>query len=125
MSPAEVLTVESCPRLVDPARVAAVAAQMPEDSIVEDVAGAFSVLADPTRLRIVIGLLEAGELCVCDVAAVAGISETSASQHLRILRGARAVRKRREGRVAHYSLADGHVRMLIDIALEHARHEPR
>jgi len=125
VSGARVVDLEKCPRLVDPARVAAVAAQMPPETIVEDVAAGFSVLADPTRLRIVIGLLEAGELCVCDVAAVAGISETSASQHLRVLRGAGAVRKRREGRVAHYSLADGHVRMLIDIALEHARHEPR
>ena len=67
-------------------------------------------------------LLEAGELCVCDIAAAADVSETSASQHLRVLRSSNAVRKRRDGRVVYYSLADGHVRLLIDVALEHSRH---
>ena len=118
-----VVALERCPRVVDPARVAAVRDHMPDAETVQDVAAAFGVLAEPARLRIVLALLEAGELCVCDVAAAADVSETSASQHLRILRSSRTVRKRRDGRVAYYSLADGHVRMLIDVALEHMRHD--
>ena len=118
-----VVAFEHCPRVVDAARVAAVRQHMPDAETVQDVAAAFGVLAEPARLRIVLALLEAGELCVCDIAAAADVSETSASQHLRILRSGRTVRKRRDGRVAYYSLADGHVRMLIDIALEHMRHD--
>lgn len=116
--------LERCPRVVDPARVAAVRERMPDSDTVQEAASAFGVLAEPARLRIVLSLLEAGELCVCDIAAAAEVSETSASQHLRILRASRTVRKRRDGRIAYYSLADGHVRMLIDMALEHMRHDP-
>ena len=119
-----VVPLESCPRVVDPARVEAVRERMPDVGIAQEVAATFGVLAEPARLRIVLALLEAGELCVCDIAAAADVSETSASQHLRILRSSRTVRKRRDGRVAYYSLADGHVRLLIDVALEHTRHAP-
>ncbi len=122
--PEQVVAIEHCPRLVDPARVASVREHMPDDATVQDVADAFGVLAEPARLRIVLALLETGELCVCDIAASAGMSETSASQHLRVLRSTRAVRRRRDGRINYYSLADGHVRLLIDVALEHTRHEP-
>ena len=121
---ARVVAIEQCPRIVDPARVAAVREQMPDDATVEDLSSSFGVLAEPARLRIVLALLEAGELCVCDIAASAGTSETSASQHLRVLRESHTVRRRRDGRVIYYSLADGHVRLLLDIALEHARHNP-
>ena len=119
-----VIPIEQCPRIVDPARVEAVRGRMPPAATVEEVASVFGVLAEPARLRIVLALLEAGELCVCDIAAAADVSETSASQHLRILRSGRTVRKRRDGRVAYYSLADGHIRLLIDVALEHMRHDP-
>lgn len=119
---ARVVAIERCPRLVDPARVASVREHMPDEATISDVADGFAVLAEPARLRIVLALLEAGELCVCDIAASAEMSETSASQHLRVLRASRAVRRRRDGRINYYSLADGHVRLLIDIALEHTRH---
>jgi len=119
-----VVPIERCPRVVDAARVAAVRDRMPDSGTVDDVAEAFGVLAEPARLRIVLALLEAGELCVCDIAAAAGITETSASQHLRVLRSTRTVRRRRDGRVIYYALADGHVRLIIDVAFEHRRHDP-
>ena len=119
----KVVPLERCPRAVDSARVAAVRERMPDSDTAQEVAAAFGVLAEPARLRIVLALLEAGELCVCDIAAAADVSETSASQHLRVLRSSRTVRKRRDGRVVYYSLADGHVRLLIDVALEHTRHD--
>ncbi len=113
---------EDCPRLVDPVRVAAVRKHLPDPTTTQALADSFRVLAEPARLRIVLALLEAGELCVCDIAATAEMTETSASQHLRILRASRTVRRRRDGRITYYSLADGHIRMLIDVALEHSRH---
>lgn len=118
-------TAERCSRTVDPERVAAVEAAMPAGELVASVAEAFGALSEPARLRILLALREAGELCVCDVAAVAGVSETSASQHLRVLRASSVVSKRRDGRVAYYALTDHHVRELIDVAVEHMRHEAR
>jgi DNA-binding transcriptional ArsR family regulator len=80
----------------------------------------FSALADPTRLRI-LEALASEEMCVCDLAAVAGISQSGVSHQLRILRDRELVAYRRDGLRAVYSLADEHVRDLIGIGLEHAR----
>ncbi len=66
-------------------------------------------------------LLE-GEMCVCDLAAAAGQSESSVSHALRLLRAHRVVQVRRAGRMAFYKLADSHVRMLLDVALTHVGH---
>jgi DNA-binding transcriptional ArsR family regulator len=110
-------------RVVDPLRVASVRAALPEPEVVEELAdGVFRLLADGSRLRLLISLLEGGELCVCDVAAAAGMGESAASHALRLLRAHRVVKVRRVGRMAYYSLCDGHVRLLLDIALEHVRH---
>ena len=112
-------------RMVDPARVAAVRHALPDEGIVEELAATFRVLSEPARVRIVSALLEAGELCVCDLAASVGLSETATSQHLRVLRGHHAVRNRRDGRVVYYSLLDAHVRALMNVAREHAAHAPQ
>jgi ArsR family transcriptional regulator, lead/cadmium/zinc/bismuth-responsive transcriptional repressor len=81
----------------------------------------FALLADPGRLRLLMSLLEGGELCVCDLASAAGMGESAASHALRLLRAHRVVKVRRAGRMAFYSLTDGHVRMLLDVALAHVR----
>jgi len=82
----------------------------------------FQLLADPTRARILFALLEAGELCVCDLAAAVCISETRTSHALRLLRASGVVRARRDGRMMRYSLDDAHVRALLDLSREHVRH---
>jgi len=108
---------------VDRDRVAAVRAAFPEPEVIDELAGGvFSVLSDPNRLRLLVALLEGGELCVCDLAAAAGMGESAASHALRLLRAHRVVKVRRAGRMAFYSLCDGHVRLLLDVALEHVRH---
>lgn len=109
-------------RLVDRDRVAAVQARLPAEDVVEDLASVFALLSDPGRLRLLTALLEGGELCVCDLAAVAAMGESAASHALRLLRAHAVVRVRRSGRMAFYSFRDGHVRMLLDVALEHKRH---
>ena len=83
----------------------------------------FKLLSEPTRLRILYALSEAGELCVCDLSAVVGAPESSVSHALRLLRMAGVVRARRAGRMAFYALADHHVRLVLDLAAEHLRHE--
>lgn len=109
-------------RLVDPERVAAVKARMPDADAAQRLARVFHVLGEPARVRIVTALLEAGELCVCDLAATVGMTEAQTSQHLRVLRAERTVRNRRDGRMVYYSLDDAHVRLLMDLALQHVEH---
>lgn len=108
-------------RVVDADRVAAVSARMPADDEVADTADVLGLLADPGRLRLLVALLD-GELCVCDLAAVTGSTESSTSHALRLLRAHRVVAVRRSGRMAYYSLADAHVRMLLDVAFAHTEH---
>src|SRR5919109_135259 len=69
---------------------------------VEGLADTFRVLGDPTRVRI-LDALATGELCVCDIAAMVGISESAVSHQLRLLRGMRLVRPRRAGRLVYYA----------------------
>lgn len=96
---------------------------MPDDALVSQLAdGVFGMLADAGRLRLLVALLEAGELCVCDLAASAGMGESATSHALRLLRAHRVVKVRRSGRNSFYSLSDGHVRLLLDVALEHLGH---
>lgn len=109
-------------RTLDPARVAMVRAALPDADTVDALSDVFGLLADPNRVRLISALLEAGELCVCDLAAAVGMSESATSHALRLLRAHRVVKVRRAGRTAHYSLTDGHVRLLLDVALEHMAH---
>lgn len=85
-------------------------------------ASLFRLLGDPTRVRMLFALLEAGELCVCDLAACVEVPESNVSQNLRLLRGAGVVRNRRAGRMVIYSLDDAHVRLLLDLSRVHLAH---
>ena len=120
---ADVAHLDSCEiRLVDPDRVRSVQAALPEDGVIDELSAIFGLLGDPNRLRLLASLLEGGELCVCDLAAAAGMGESATSHALRLLRAHGVVKARRAGRMMHYSLRDGHVRMLVDVGLEHVRH---
>src|SRR5688572_32120736 len=85
---------------------------------VEALADTFRVLGDPTRVRI-LDALAPGELCVCDIAGLVGISESAVSHQLRLLRGMRLVRPRRAGRQVFYSLDDQHIVQLLKLAVTH------
>lgn len=87
-----------------------------------EVAALFRLLGDPSRVRMLYALLEAGELCVCDLAAVVDLSESSVSHSLRLLRTAGVVRGRRSGKQIFYRLHDAHVRLLLDVSLAHIGH---
>jgi DNA-binding transcriptional ArsR family regulator len=114
---------DSCQiRAIDQDRVTALVGRLPTASHVELLSDVFALLGDPSRLRLLTALLEAGELCVCDLAAVTSMSESSVSHALRLLRLNRVVRARRSGRMAYYSLSDAHVRMLLDLGLQHLEH---
>lgn len=107
---------------VDPDRVKVVLERLPEPQVFHGLAEVFRVLADPGRVRLISALLEAGELCVCDLAAVTGLTQTACSHNLRLLRGQRLVRYRKQGRNVYYALDDAHIRLLLDVAMQHATH---
>jgi DNA-binding transcriptional ArsR family regulator len=91
---------------------------------VEEIAETFRVLGDPTRVRI-LDAMAGGELCVCDIATLVGISESAASHQLRLLRGMRLVRPRRAGRQVFYSVDDQHIVELLKLAVTHVQEPAR
>lgn len=106
--------------IVDAEAVSRVTASLSNDVEVVRATAIFSALADPTRLRILEALARE-PLCVCDLASIAGISQSGVSHQLRLLRDRGLVTYRRDGLRAVYSVADDHVRDLIGIGIEHAR----
>lgn len=111
-------------KVVDHERVAAAKERLIREEEVGELTDLFRMLGDPTRVQILYALVEAGELCVCDIAAVIEVPESSVSHALRLLRTAGILRNRRAGRMVYYSLDDAHVRLLLDVSAAHLRHEP-
>lgn len=97
-----------------------VRAKMPDADTFTRLADIFKALADPTRAKI-LHALTLEELCVCDLAALTGMSSSAISHQLRLLRANRLVKYRRDGKMAYYSLDDEHVRHLLNEGLCHAR----
>ena len=91
---------------------------MPDDDILCDLAELYRVFGDSTRIRILYALFES-EMCVCDIAQVLGMSISAISHQLRVLKQARLVKYRREGKTVFYSLYDDHVRSIIDQGIGH------
>lgn len=108
----------------DSAAVAHVVSRLPAYPARKAVVDIFDALADETRLRMLLALADF-ELCVCDLAAVCGISQSGVSHQLRILRDRDLVTYRREGKRAVYRLSDEHVRSLLAYGLEHAEERGR
>lgn len=103
---------------IDLARVKKIRQALVAPDAVQGLADTFSALGDPTRVRI-LDALSHGELCVCDLAAVLGLSQSAVSHQLRLLRGMRLVRPRRDGRMVFYSLDDRHIMSLFRQTLRH------
>lgn len=92
--------------------------EMPDDEILYDLADLFKIFADSTRIKILYALLES-ELCVCDIAQRLSMTQSAISHQLRVLKQSKLVKYRREGKAILYSLADGHVRTILDQGMEH------
>jgi DNA-binding transcriptional ArsR family regulator len=80
----------------------------------------YKVLGDPNRLKMIMALRNV-EMCVCDLAAFTGLSESGASHQLRRLKDLALVKSRRDGQIIYYALDDEHVSALLEIGLEHVR----
>ncbi len=93
--------------------VARLRREVPEDDELEEIRTRFAALADRTRLKVLYALVHGGELCVCDVAHVVGMSVSAASHHLRKLRDLRILTYRTDGKMAYYSIVDREVARLV------------
>jgi ArsR family transcriptional regulator len=103
---------------IDAGSVRAARSAMPSDRMVRALAETFGALSDPTRVRI-ISTLAVQELCVFDLAHLLGLTGSAVSHQLRLLRGQRLVKYRKEGKVAYYSLDDDHIRNLMAECIKH------
>ena len=95
---------------------------LPEENELYDLAELFKVFGDSTRIRILFVLFEA-EVCVCDLAEALHMTQSAISHQLKILKVNRLVKSRRVGKSVFYSLADAHVRTIIDQGREHIEEE--
>lgn len=92
--------------------------KMPVDEIIYDLAEFFKVFADSTRMKIIYALLEK-ELCVCDLTCIVQTTQSAISHQLRILKQAKLVKYRKEGKVVYYSLDDEHISEIVKKGREH------
>ena len=95
--------------------------KIPEEELLLDVADFFDALGNPTRLKILLTLMEAGELCTCDLSAITGLSVSAISHQLRILKDRKIVSYRKDGKNVFYRLDDEHIGEILNVALEHMR----
>ncbi len=96
--------------------------KMPDKDEYIELASLFKMFGDGTRVQI-LHALELHEMCVCDLASLLGITKSAVSHQLKALKLSNLVKFRREGQVVFYSLADDHVKTLIDMGFEHIREE--
>ncbi|WP_026477545.1 ArsR/SmtB family transcription factor [Alkaliphilus transvaalensis] len=95
--------------------------QMLEEATVNQLTEFFKVFGDATRIKILHALFQT-EMCVCDIAAVLNMNQSAISHQLRVLKAARLVKYRREGKIIYYSLDDNHVMQVLEQGLAHIEH---
>lgn len=101
-----------------PEKIDKIRENMPDEDTLIDLSELFKVFGDSTRIKILTAL-SCGELCVCDIGAAVGMTSSAVSHQLRILKNAKLVSFRRDGKTVFYSLADGHVGTMLSQGIEH------
>lgn len=95
-----------------------VKARIPNDQILSALGSLFKIIGDTTRVKILYSISE-NELCVCDICALLNMSHSAISHQLRVLKNARIVKNRREGKNVFYSLDDEHINQIFNMGLTH------
>ncbi|WP_163194554.1 ArsR/SmtB family transcription factor [Clostridium thermarum] len=91
---------------------------IPQEELLYDLSDLFKVFGDTTRIKILCALFQA-EMCVCDIAALLNMTQSAISHQLRVLKQARIVKYRKDGKVVYYSLDDEHIKSIFNQGLEH------
>lgn len=94
---------------------------LPSEDDLTELSEFFRIFGDKTRIKILYGLLEAKEMCVCDISEFLGLSQSAVSHQLRILRQTRLVKYRKEGRTVFYSLDDEHIEEILKVGMFHVK----
>jgi len=105
-------------QIVDEDKVNKVKHIMPKEELLFDLAELFKVFGDSTRMKIICALFEE-ELCVGDIAAIINSTQSAVSHQLRVLKQAKLVKYRKDGKIVYYSLDDDHVRQIFEKGREH------
>lgn len=105
-------------QIIDKAKVKATKGKLLDLDETLQIAEIFKLLGEPTRLKIVLALIE-NELCVCDLSAVINTSVSAVSHQLRLLKSARLIKFRKEGKMVYYSIDDDHIKNLVEQLKEH------
>ena len=92
--------------------------KLPEEEVLYDLGDFFKILGDSTRIKILSALFQS-EMCVCDIAALLGMTQSAISHQLRVLKQGRIVKHRKDGKVVYYSLDDDHIKHIVDQGLTH------
>lgn len=92
--------------------------KLPEEELLYDLGDFFKILGDSTRIKILSALFQS-EMCVCDIAALLGMTQSAISHQLRVLKQGRLVKHRKEGKIVYYSLDDDHIKHIVDQGLTH------
>ena len=92
--------------------------EIPKDEILYDLSDFFKTLGDSTRMKILFVLFKT-EMCICDIEKLIGMTQSAVSHQLRVLKQARLIKFRKEGKIVYYSLDDEHVKQIFDQGLEH------
>lgn len=98
--------------------IKAVNDKMPDEEALYDLAELYKVFGDSTRIKILFVLVES-EMCVCDIAELLNMTQSAISHQLRVLKQNKLVKSRRDGKTVFYSLADSHVRLILNQGLDH------
>lgn len=93
---------------------------MEDTEVLYAVSDFFKVMCDSTRMR-VMAALDSGEMCVCDLSALLDMTKSAISHQLKVLKDAHLVKSRREGKNVYYSLKDEHVKLIIEMGIEHIK----
>lgn len=104
--------------IIHKSKIDKVKKDMPKDEILYDLAEIFKVFGDTTRIKILCSLFEE-EMCVCDIAAAVKMTQSAVSHQLRVLKQARLVKYRKDGKIAYYSLDDIHIKSIFNEGLNH------
>ena len=111
--------IEKCEiTIIHEEKVEDIKKEMPKDEILYDLAEIFKVFGDSTRIKILYSIFKE-EMCVCDIAAIAGTTASAVSHQLRILKQAKLVKYKKVGKVVYYSLDDEHVKSIFNEGLKH------
>ena len=111
--------IESCNgNIIHEDIVVRVKDQLPAEETLYDLAELFKVFGDTTRIKIICALFES-EMCVCDLSCLLNMTQSAISHQLRVLKSARLVKFRRDGKVVYYSLDDEHIKHIYDAGLNH------